>query len=416
MIAKLLYNLFAYPALSVAAHIAALFSPKLREGLRGRRRVAGQARAFRERNNTARVVLFHCASAGELEGIKPLAACCRERGFVPCVSYFSPSAKTALGPDSFAFADFSPFDSMHQVRAYLRALRPETVLISKHDVWPNLVWQCAEMKIPVWLINGNFRGGSFKRWPGARAFHRAIHERLSGILTVSEEHAERARAIAGKHVFVASVGDSRFDRVLARAREQRNPLDGRQSILEQKRWIIGGSTHLRDEILLLEAFAQIRHDHPGLGCLVVPHDPSESAVGRIEATAQQFGLTCAEVDRTTTAPDVLIVNRSGILADVYRYGTLAFVGGGFDRGVHSVIEPMAHGLAVICGPNTDVSREAQEAATEHLLFEITAADELVRIAADLLHQPMEDAARKFVMLRAGVVDRVLDTVLPRHAA
>ncbi len=86
-IAKLIYNGVVYPALALGASVSALFSKKLRTGLEGRVGLAERAGRFRSNHQADRVVLFHCASAGELEGTKPLAMACRQRGWVCAVSF-----------------------------------------------------------------------------------------------------------------------------------------------------------------------------------------------------------------------------------------------------------------------------------------------------------------------------------------
>ncbi|MBK6766084.1 MAG: hypothetical protein IPG71_07090 [bacterium] len=225
-----------------------------------------------------RVVLFHCASAGELEGAKPLAAACRARGWTCAVSFFSPSAISALKGGEFEFADYSPRDSVRSARDYLKALRPDVIWISKHDVWPNLVWQARALGVPVWLINGNFHARSMKRFPLLRQFNQAIHAELEGILTVSEDDARRARQIAGEGVKIIAVGDSRFDRVHARAKSAARPADDIQKAIAGRRVVVGGSTHSSDEELLLRAFAELRRTHDKLCLLIVPHDPSDEAV------------------------------------------------------------------------------------------------------------------------------------------
>ncbi|MBK6766085.1 MAG: hypothetical protein IPG71_07095 [bacterium] len=110
------------------------------------------------------------------------------------------------------------------------------------------------------------------------------------------------------------------------------------------------------------------------------------------------------------------MNRTGVLADLYQYGTVAYVGGGLDRGVHSVIEPMAHGCEVICGPGISVSREANEARELGLLDVVTCVDELSGALALRLENRQRAGALDFVESRAKVVDRILDLALPAHGA
>ncbi|MBL0060172.1 MAG: hypothetical protein IPP40_01390 [bacterium] len=135
-------------------------------------------------------------------------------------------------------------------------------------------------------------------------------------------------------------------------------------------------------------------------------------MAQIQSKAYTAGLSCAEITESTINSDIIIVNRSGILADVYQYGILAFVGGGFDRGVHSVLEPMAHGLKVLCGPKIDVSREANEALAEGLLAVVNDETEIAYQGARFLSSFDKTQVIDFVCVRAGVVNRILDHVLP----
>lgn len=413
--AKLLYNVIGYPLLFAGAHAAALFSRKLRIGISGRRRVVRHALQFRHSQPNARLVLFHCASAGELEGVKPLAAACRQQGYLPCVSYFSPSAETSLKPGEFEFADYSPFDSARAVSRFLGALRPEVILISKHDVWPNLVWQAKRLKIPIWLINGNFHAASTKSIPGVIQFHRCVYSDLTGILTVSDDDAKRARRFAGERETVLAVGDSRFDRVLARAKNSKSPYPEFEKELLARTFLVAGSTHDADVGLLVSALGGMRDKCPNLQLIIVPHDPSDDEFQRIKGHAERSGFDCKEIGTDSLGADIIVMNRSGILADIYRYGKLAYVGGGFDRGVHSVLEPMAHGLRVITGPRIEVSREANEALEEGILRVVFDAAGLEQAFADFYSTHVDTNPKEFVRQRSGVVDRVMKLVLPQNA-
>lgn len=415
-IAKLIYNGAVYPALALGASVSALFSRKLRTGLEGRVGLAERAGRFRNNHQTDRIVLFHCASAGELEGTKPLAMACRQRGWMCAVSYFSPSAVSALKGGEFEFADYSPRDSVKSAREYLEALRPDVVMISKHDVWPNMVWQARQLGIPVWLINGNFHANTLKLFPGLRHFNRTVHSELTGILTVSEDDAKRARRIAGESCRIAAVGDSRFDRVITRAQAAPDPAPELLAVIGKRTVLLGGSSHERDEELLIESFVELRTSRSDFCLLLVPHDPSEAAVSRIKALAEPRSLRVSDLSITNDQADVIVVNKTGVLADLYKVAKLAYVGGGFDRGVHSVLEPMAHGCEVICGPNISVSREANEAQALGLLEVVTSAVELTHAIQRRLGSTNRDEVIRFVNQRGGVVNRILDIALPAHGA
>jgi 3-deoxy-D-manno-octulosonic-acid transferase len=411
------YQNLILPAMLGGFHALAPFLPKIRAGLDGRRGLLQRVRDFRAAN-PRELVLFHCASAGEFEALKPLAARFDGSGYQLAVSYFSPSArKPASSFPGFAFADFSPVDSAREVSAYLDALCPRLIAITKHDVWPNLVWQARARGIPVLLINGNFHPGSMRRWPLSRGFHRAVYSSLSAILTVSAEDAERARAVADDEIKLVVAGDSRFDRVWERSRVAVDLPASVTVPAVNRTVIVAGSTHQRDEEYLCAAYRDLRSAHPNLLLLMVPHDPSLAAKTRVEQIAARHGLSVADIDSTAAAlPDILLINRTGMLVDLYRLGHIAYVGGAFGKGVHSILEPMAAGLPVITGPRIGVSHEARVSRTAGILRVVTSAPQLTAVLSAWLTDSaqldlLQRQARAFVEDNCGAADRIADFLL-----
>lgn len=407
---RFLYNRLILPMLWGGSNVLAPFHGKVREGLNGRRGLADRVRAFRETIGDRKVLLFHCASAGELEALKPIAAEFDRNCVAVAVSYFSPSARTALRDGGeFDFADFSPIDSVRDVFEYLQTLQPSAVAITKHDIWPNFAWETSGLGIPLFLINGNFHAASSRQWPLARQFHTAVYSGFREVMTVSDEDTERARRLVMKADRVRTVGDARYDRVLTRAREQR-PLP--EGVAERcgNRWVVvAGSTHPDDEELLLPLVRTLRESNPNLLLLLVPHDPSPLARRRILAQCRRYGLRCEDLDaeKRLSNSEILLINRSGILADLYPVGHIAYVGGGFGRGVHSVLEPMASGSPVVCGPNIGVSHEAGEAEKRGIVRVVTGRRNCSEWISGLMRdavrlEGLRHQARDFVESRSGV--------------
>jgi 3-deoxy-D-manno-octulosonic-acid transferase len=405
---RAVYNRLILPLLWGGSRMFAPFALKLRTGLHDRIGLIERITVYRQ-NESRPVLLFHCASAGELEGLRPLAKEFDRTRVALAVSHFSPSAKAAArkGAD-FDFADYSPVDAESLVADYLDALRPAVIAITKHDIWPNLVWQAQARRIPVFLINGNFHAKSLRLWPGVRQFHAAVYAAFAEIMTVSPDDAERARRIVGDSVPVRSVGDSRYDRVRARI-ARRAPLPkGVEELCADRTVLIAGSTHADDEQLLLPVLRELSERIPKLLTLIVPHDPSKKAKARILDLCFQHKLKLADIDgmHALSGAPVVLINRTGVLADLYRVGTVAYVGGGFGKGVHSVLEPMAAGLPVITGPNIVVSNEARMAQQENLLVTVTGRKQALTTLTDWLTRPdfktaLLDRARNFVDVRAG---------------
>jgi len=153
------YNRMILPLLWGGSHVFSLFNEKVRIGLQGRQGLIDRVRQVRSRIADRPIILFHCASAGELEALKPIAAELDRNCVAPAVSFFSPSARSAAANSrEFDFVDYSPIDLAAHVRSYLDAIQPSVIAITKHDVWPNFAWEAKARGIPLLPINGNFHG------------------------------------------------------------------------------------------------------------------------------------------------------------------------------------------------------------------------------------------------------------------
>jgi 3-deoxy-D-manno-octulosonic-acid transferase len=413
-LSQILYNGLILPVIWGGSYVLWPVSPKIRKGLRERRNLVSRVREFRGRPELRPLIHFHCASAGEFESLVPLARGFDRQRFALSVSYFSPSARPVAGPShDFDFADYSPIDCRRHTAEFLDALRPALVAITKHDVWPNFVWAARERGIPLFLVNGNFHAGSLRLKPVMRSLHREVYRSFSGILAVSEEDARRARLLTGEGTSVEVMGDSRFDQVLARV-DQRRPLPADLEQAAQGRPVlVAGSTHMDDEQLLLPVIPRLRERIPNLLTVVVPHDPSARARGRILDLCSQHRLTAHDLDGAfhDEVAAVWLVNCTGMLADLYRVGQVAYVGGGFGKGVHSVLEPLAAGLPVVCGPHIGVSNEARVAESEGVLHVVRQRRPAEEKLGSWLSNPegLDDMKRRaiaFVRERSGAAPRI----------
>jgi 3-deoxy-D-manno-octulosonic-acid transferase len=123
--------------------------------------------------------------------------------------------------------------------------------------------------------------------------------------------------------------------------------------------VVAGSTWPDDEILVLGAFAALRRLRgSGVRMIVVPHEPVPERLAALEKEATRRGLTCARFTENAVGSDVMLVDARGFLAEIYAVGAVAYVGGGFGKQIHSIIEPVAHGRPVAFGPAFRRSPEA----------------------------------------------------------
>lgn len=336
----------------LGCNIAALFSKKVRTMMRGHR---DTWRILRRQIGTDRYVWFHAASLGEFEQGRPLMERLRrehpERKIL--LTFFSPSGyevrKNYAGADVICYL---PFDTPFNAIKFVKMARPEAAYFIKYEFWRNYIDILHRNQVPVYSVSSIFRPGQiFFRWYGrnyARVLHRMTH------LYVQDEASKQLLAGIGvNHVTV--VGDTRFDRVID-IRNAAKPLPLVERFAGCWRVLVAGSSWQPDEDILISYF----NTHPNLRLVLAPHVVSEDHLRQIEGKLRRpFVRYSAATPKSVAEADCLIIDCYGLLSSIYRYATVAYVGGGFGVGIHNVPEAAVYGVPVIIGPNNKKFREAQ---------------------------------------------------------
>lgn len=388
-----------------------IFSPlvggKLRAFVRLKNAAEFRVGGDEERIRVARPFWIHAAS-GEIEYARPVLRELKKRfPEVPVVvTYSSPSAVRLLEklPDVDAWGP-APWEFRRSVRRFHARFRPRALLIARTDAWPVLVDETKRQEVPALLFAATFADDSSRlRGPG-----RWLTLRTLKLLDAAQVVSEADRRAVGASVSTEVRGDTRFDQVFHRL-SQAQPLT---ETLRPRRGpvFVAGSTWPEDEAVLVPAFARAPAEWR---FLIAPHETDEAHLARLEADLARVGLSSQRYTRGGTWDQrVLLIDRVGILAELYAWGDLAFVGGSFRRQIHSVMEPLAAGLRVLVGPFHRNNREA--IAFQGLLVddlpcvrEVTNAAEVGAALADPRLRSGRDGVRELVRSQAGATSSVLD--------
>ncbi|HXY32309.1 MAG TPA: glycosyltransferase N-terminal domain-containing protein [Gemmatimonadaceae bacterium] len=354
-------------AVQVARAAAALVPPgesKLLRALRGRRGIRARYAAWgRSGRDSSRDLLWmHAPSVGEGLQASPVLALLRaERPSLQLAyTYFSPSAEAFARRLPVDFADYLPFDSPGDARAAVRALRPRALVFSKLDVWPALSREARLAGVRLGLVSGTVREESARRAPLARSLLRDAYQQLDLVGAVDMADAERLVDLGVAPGAISVTGDTRYDQVWERA--SRADLTGAllSPLVSDRPTLVAGSTWPPDEIVLLAAWPSVRGRVPGARLIIAPHEPTAAHLLAVESWASGAGLALARLGAPDAgAADVVLVDRVGVLGDLYALADVAYVGGGFhDAGLHSVLEPAAFGAPVVIGARRHGSRDA----------------------------------------------------------
>jgi len=411
---RLFYNFFVLPLLFLFAHVAALFDRKWRAAITARYKTVKRYKEWIEKIPAERpVVYFHAASMGEFEHIKPLLQNLASEGrdnIEIVVSFFSPSAydhvQSHKGVGLFIYL---PFDFTFTWKKLFNARRPDAIMISKHDVWPNMTHTARRFNIKTFLVNASLSEKSSRSGVPSRWFLAPAYRNLEKIYAISKQDATRFENLFKcKNVIIN--GDTKFDQVFERKKraEQKKRLD--QS-WEDATVLLYGSIWPQDGAAVLPNLEKFLSGSKKRRAIIVPHQPKKEIIDQLTSHIKKVktGLF-SENDFNAS---ILIVDRIGLLAELYSYADIAYVGGSFKQGVHNVMEPAVYGIPVLYGPVHKNAYEAVELAEFGAGIVVKDAngfyETVERLATDSAHRKrIGEKAAEFAQKHTGATRRIMD--------
>lgn len=353
----LFYKVFIVPFAYLILQIARPFlKGKLRELVDDKNK--GFYKLTSSKFTQAQPFWIHAAS-GEIEYARPVIRELKKQyPEIPIlVTYSSPSAKKILSgiPEIDIWAAL-PWDFEFLMRKFLKTWNPRMLLFSRTDVWPVLASVAKKENLPTILFSATFADNSSRLKGLTRSLTRFTLNQLSEIHCVSAEDIQNLQPLKLQVPMVVS-GDTRFDQVFHRLA---NPKTLKNILIPSPEdfVFIAGSTWPEDEAVLVAALEKLKGLH--VKVIIAPHETTSDHLEHIERKLQESGLSSVRYSQTETWPPgaVLLIDQVGILAELYTWSDIAFIGGSFKKQVHSVMEALAAGLPVMVGPYHRNNREA----------------------------------------------------------
>ncbi|HXL87094.1 MAG TPA: glycosyltransferase N-terminal domain-containing protein [Gemmatimonadaceae bacterium] len=407
-----------YAVAGSLAHALARVVPdgesKFRRGLSARRRIVERYQRWSStsRDRGRPLVWFHAPSVGEGLQAQPVIELVRARRPDVQIAYtfYSPSAQQLSQSLKVDFADYLPFDTFADADAIIAALRPSALVFSKLDIWPALTERAGAAQVPVGVISATLAESSGRRGLFARALLSDAYLAIDRVGAIDEKDAEHFRQMGVRPERVEVTGDARYDQVWTRA--LRAPSTLVQSLRSSRPTLVAGSTWPTDEAHLFGSWRKIREKIPDARLVIAPHELTAGHLASVESWARGRDLRLARIDaRDASGADVVLVDRFGILGDLYAVADVAYVGGGFhSAGLHSVLEPAAFGVPVLFGPRNEKSTDARKLIEAGGGAVVTGeADLTIRLSDWLGSLPARDsageAARSMVQEGTGAAER-----------
>lgn len=302
-----------------------------------------------------KIIWFHAASLGEFEQGRPLIEQLREKypEYKILLTFFSPSGyevrKNYKGADIICYL---PYDKPSLVRQFVDIVNPEQVFFVKYEFWGNVLEELHRRQIPIYLISGIFRPKQiFFKWYGGSM--RPVLKLFKHIFVQDEESKQLLAGIGINNVTIC--GDTRFDRVISIQQQAKHYQWAADFRTTSDSILVAGSSWPKDEDILLEHFNQ----HPEMKLIIAPHEIHEEHIKYIISKLKRPYMRYSQLDESKVKDvDCLIIDAIGFLSSIYRYGDIAYIGGGFGVGIHNTLEAAVYGIPVVFGPNHQAFREA----------------------------------------------------------
>lgn len=393
-----LYNLGIW-CYSLIIHLAAGFNPKAALWVSGRQHWRVRLRHQLAANDKP-TLWMHVSSLGEFEQGRPVLELFRQAhpDWRIVLTFFSPSGFEVR--KNYPHADvvaYLPADTPNNARDFLNLVKPNLAVFVKYDFWANYLFTLQKRQTPTLLIAALFRPEqSFFKWYGQ--FSRKILTCFDEIQVQEASSLKLLQSIDIKPVTVA--GDTRIDRVLnLAAQAANNPVAQHFSGQSEGRpqpVLIAGSSWEADETLILSVL-----DLPEFAAfklIIAPHDPSGQHLERLCARRTDLVLHSRYTFEPSAETRILVIDNVGMLNTLYQYADIAYIGGGFGKGIHNTLEPAAFGLPVIFGPKYQKFEEARQFVQREGAFPVENGQELVVVLHRLQDPAFYQSASKAVLL------------------
>jgi 3-deoxy-D-manno-octulosonic-acid transferase len=408
-----LYN-FVVVMYGFVIRMASISNPKAKLWVLGRKdwrkRIQAQIAAI----STSKKIWVHCASLGEFEQGRPLIESIKQKypEYKIVLTFFSPSGFE--GSKNYAHADviaYLPLDTRSNAQDFLNIVKPHIAIFIKYEFWINFLNALKDSNIRTYLVSAVFKDHHpFFKWYGG-IFKRSLQ--AFEVLLVQDEHSKELLQTIG-YTNVSTCGDTRFDRVLE-IKQKFSPIPELEKFKEKGKLVMGGSTWPGDEDLIIQAYK--KWNDPEVKLLFAPHEIDSSSIEQLKQKLNAANLNyCVFTEGLRDDCNILILNTMGMLSRSYFYADTAYVGGGFNDGIHNILEPAVYFIPVaFYGSSFQKFNEAVDLVNLQAVRNVMSAEELLEYWKKVLENSAEKqrisyTLRSYFELNGNVTSKVMSII------
>lgn len=355
----ILYNIFFIPIAKILIFVTKFFNKKIKDR---EDNYLSSMQDIEFLNRSKPTILFHSSSMGEFEQAKPIIERLRKDDVpvnIVC-SFYSPSGYN--NQKDYEFADevvYMPFDTRANAKKFLSRINPKLVIFVRYDIWHNHLLEINRRNCELWLIDATEPQSklikSFPFW----GFTKYNYNFFDKIYTMTENDFLYFSSIGLKSNIIKST-DTRFDRIIEKVENAKSEEVLSKDIFDENDFIlVAGSTWEPDEQLIINSIEKLELDNKKVIVVFVPHEPTAEHIDKLKRKLKN-PILFSEIDENNLQAinNHIIVDKIGILLNLYSIADAAYIGGGFGTGVHSVTEAAGYSIPIACGSKMNNSPDA----------------------------------------------------------
>lgn len=405
---RCLYHLFIR-FFQIGIFIASIFHKKARLWRKGRKHVFDELTTFFQDKNQD-IVWFHAASLGEFEQGSPVMEAYKKEhpDHLLLLTFFSPSGYESKKHYQYAdFICYLPLDTKKNAQRFLHIVKPTKIFFIKYEFWFNYMCEAFQQQIKVFSISSIFRKEQYFFAFYGQWFLKQL-SKVEHFFVQNQSSVDLLRKYGITQTMLS--GDTRFDRVCQVAQQDADfPLIER--FKGSSALLVAGSSWLQDETLICRVLPLFRDR---MKVIFVPHEIHEQHIKQLEQLSPFRTLRYSQAtEENISDAEVLIIDQIGILSKIYRYADFTYIGGGFGKGIHNVLEAAVYGKPVFFGPNYHKFQEAEELLTIQNITSIENSEILshwlhIFLEDHVLYQHICHLCFDYVQTNQGATKKILD--------
>ena len=345
--------------------------------------------------NARKVIWIHCSSLGEYENIKALIPLLKLINPVINVTFFSSSGYKHFNDfDIVPKISYLPIDIKHDMVKFIKLMNPMMVIISKNDIWPNMINILHENNTPIYLVGCKLKKQKINNWL-IRSYYIKYLSKFSHIFCEDKLTYE---FVNSQNITSSITKNTRINQILIDSQNNFNNTSI-ESFTKNQKTIIYGSIEKSDIKIIIDTI----NSRTDLNHIIVPHEINNKQIDSLKKIISKPKILYSELtNENISNTNIIIVDVFGILKSLYQYSHFAYIGGGFNKGIHNTTEATIHGNMVLFGPKHKEFSEAIFFIKENIAFSIDNKEQFIEQLNSLLNR--NDSKHKIIHATHKLLD------------